>query len=242
MTYCVGVMVDSGLVFAADRRTNAGADHVAEFKKMTVFEKKSDRVLVLLSAGNLAITQAVIETLEEHLDDHDDTPSLFTVPTMFRAARLVGNVLRELHDLDAEDLSEHNVEFNANFILGGQISGEEPKLYQIYAAGNFIEATPETPFLQIGETKYGKPVLDRLVRVSSDLAETAKCVLVSYSPTLRSNVSVGLPIDLVCYRKDRFEVSSRLVIAQNDPYFTSLSKRWDEGLAALFAELPNPAL
>jgi putative proteasome-type protease len=242
MTYCVGVMVETGLVFAADRRTNAGADHIAEFKKLSVYEKAGERVLVLLSAGNLAVTQAVVNTLENAMEGGEESETLLTVPSMFRAARLVGNALRAIHQIDAEPLVEQGIGFNATFILGGQIAGESPKIFQVYQAGNFIEATMETPFLQIGETKYGKPVLDRLVQVSSSLAETAKCVLVSYSPTLKSNVSVGLPIDLVVYEKDSFKIMSRLVIGRDDRYFQDLTVAWDKGIAGLFAGLPNPEI
>lgn len=241
MTYCVGVAVEAGLVFAGDRRTNAGPDHISEFRKLTVFERPGQRVLVLLSAGNLAVTQATVAMLQESAA-HEGGDSLMTVPTMFRAARLVGDVLRKVHGIDGEALDEHKIGFNAGFILGGQIAGEPPRLFQIYREGNFIESTMETPFLQIGETKYGKPVLDRLVRVSSSLAETAKCVLVSYSPTLKSNVSVGLPIDLVCYRKDSLALTSRMTIGTDDPYFQSLTTAWDEGIAALFRSLANPAV
>jgi putative proteasome-type protease len=242
MTYCVGVMVETGLVFAADRRTNAGADHIAEFKKLSVYEKAGERVLVLLSAGNLAVTQAVVNTLENAMEGGEESETLLTVPSMFRAARLVGNALRAIHQIDAEPLVEQGIGFNATFILGGQIAGESPKIFQVYQAGNFIEATMETPFLQIGETKYGKPVLDRLVQVSSSLAETAKCVLVSYSPTLKSNVSVGLPIDLVVYEKDSFKIMSRLVIGRDDRYFQDLTVAWDKGIAGLFAGLPTPEI
>ncbi|MDH3241295.1 MAG: peptidase [Alphaproteobacteria bacterium] len=239
MTYCVGVAVEAGLVFAGDRRTNAGPDHISEFRKLTVFEQPGERVLVLLSAGNLAVTQATVAMLQESAS-RESAESLMKAPSMFRAARLVGNVLREVHRVDGEALDEHNIGFNAGFVLGGQIAGEPPRLFQIYKEGNFIEATVDTPFLQIGETKYGKPVLDRLIRVSASLAETAKCVLVSYSPTLKSNVSVGLPIDLVCYRKDSLKLTCRTTIGTDDPYFQSLTTAWDVGIAALFRSLPDP--
>jgi putative proteasome-type protease len=233
--------VESGLVFAGDRRTNAGPDHISEFRKLNVFEKPGERVFVLLSAGNLAVTQAVVAMLQESVSG-DKGPSLMSAPTMFRAARQVGDVLRQVYRIDGEALDEHHIGFNAGFILGGQIAGEPPRMFQIYKEGNFIEATTATPFLQIGETKYGKPVLDRLVRVSSSLEETAKCVLVSYSPTLKSNVSVGLPIDLACYRKDSLKLGCRMTIGPDDAYFQSLTTEWDRGIATLFRSLPNPSI
>ena len=239
MTYCVGALIESGLVLASDTRTNAGVDHVATVRKMHVFEKPGDRVLVLLSAGNLAITQAVVNLLNEAVKQGYETDNLMMAPTLFRAARIVGEALREVHRVDADHLKLHQTDFVASLILGGQIRGEEPRLFNIYAAGNFIEATVDTPYFQIGEMKYGKPVLDRLISSDMSLGECAKCVLVSYSSTMRSNISVGLPIDLLCYRKDSLRVEHRITLDRDDPYFNALREGWSEALQRAFSDLPD---
>ena len=240
MTYCVAALLDGGLVLASDTRTNAGVDHVATVRKMTVMERPGDRVIVLLSAGNLAITQSVVSILREHEGARGRAGSLFRAPNMFRVAQAVGEALREVERTDAEHLRRHGVDFGCSFILGGQIKGEAPCLFNIYAAGNFIEATPETPYFQIGEMKYGKPVLDRLLRFDMSLAEAAKCVLVSYTSTIRSNVSVGPPIDLACYRRDSLELEYRTSVAENDPYFRTLTEQWGGSLREAFQALPEP--
>ncbi len=241
MTYCVGVFVDAGLVLAADSRTNAGVDQIASVEKMFVFEQPGERVIVLLSAGNLAITQSVINLLNEGCaPGGDEVPDLMSAPTMYRAARAVGDALREVHRIDAPHLAEQGIDFNAAFIVGGQIGDERPRLFQVYAAGNFIEASAGTPFLQIGETKYGKPILDRIVEPGASLPEVAKCVLLSYASTMRSNVSVGLPIDLLCYAKDSLTADNRTRIDAGDAYFKSIRGGWDDGLVRVFQELPDP--
>src|SRR5882757_5860131 len=193
MTYCVGLLVDTGLVLLSDSRTNAGVDQINTFRKMATFQRSNDRVLVLLSAGNLAITQAVINLLHEEPDDPEQPARIFRVKNMFSAARVVGDALREIHERDAEMLKEQGHEFNATFILGGQIYGEEPRLFHIYSAGNFIESSVDTPYFQIGESKYGKPIIDRVISRSSSLAEAAKCALISMDSTILSNLSVDPP-------------------------------------------------
>jgi len=240
MTYCVATLLDTGMVFLADSRTNAGVDHVNTFRKMHVFERAGDRVLVLMTAGNLAVSQAVVHLLHEAaVDPHAD--SVYTAPNMFEAAVLVGEALRVVHQRDAAAFKEHGIEFNASFIIGGQIRGELPRLFNIYAAGNFIEAVPETPYFQIGETKYGKPILDRVIRSGTDLDEAAKCTLISFDSTIRSNLSVGMPIDLFMYHTDSFSHDCQIRITETDPYFNALRKGWSEGLKKVFAELPDPA-
>lgn len=239
MTYCVGLMLESGLVMGSDSRTNAGVDQVATFPKMTLFSRPGERVLVLLTAGNLAISQAVISRLNQQIADGVE-PNLHSVKSVFDAARLVGEALRAVYHEDAEHLKKHAAEFNQSIILGGQIAGEKPRLFNIYAAGNFIEAVPETPYFQIGETKYGKPILDRVIGSNSDLNEGAKCVLISFDSTIRSNLSVGLPIDLFQYRADSFSTEGLRRITDADPYFNGLRKGWSEGLKRVFRELPNP--
>ena len=239
MTYCVAMCLEEGLVCLSDSRTNAGVDHINTFRKMTVFERAGDRVLVLMSAGNLAITQAVISLLREHaaVQDRD---SLWSAPSLFECARLVGETLRSVHRQDAEALKQFGVDFTASFILCGQIGNEPPRLFNIYAAGNFIEASIDTPYFQIGESKYGKPIIDRIVTRATSLDEAAKCALISMDSTIRSNLSVGLPLDLLCYQKDALKVERRTQIDGKDPYFTSLRERWGQQLRKVFNELPDP--
>jgi putative proteasome-type protease len=240
MTYCVGMLLDAGLVFLSDSRTNAGVDHISTFRKMTVFDRPGDRVIVLLSSGNLAITQSLVSILRERLVSEHGTPNLHNVPNMFEAARCIGEVLREVHARDAEALKEFSIEFNAAFIIGGQIRGEPPRLFSVYAAGNFIEATRDTPYFQIGESKYGKPILDRVTNPATPLAEAAKCALISMDSTIRSNLSVGLPLDLLCIRRDDLKVLKQIDIDSRNEYFNMIRSQWGERLRQVFAELPNP--
>ncbi len=224
---------------ASDSRTNAGVDHVATFPKMNIFSMPEERVLVILTAGNLAISQAVINRLDQQIEEHLES-SLHTVANMFDAARVVGDAVRAVHHEDAEHLRKHSADFNQSILLGGQIRGEPPRLFNIYAAGNFIEAVAETPYFQIGETKYGKPILDRVIGNRTDLDEAAKCTLISFDSTIRSNLSVGMPIDLFMYRIDSFSTECRRRITESDPYFNQLRKGWAEGLKRVFAGLPDP--
>jgi putative proteasome-type protease len=240
MTYCVAMLLDTGLVFLSDSRTSAGVDQISTFRKTTVLQKPGDRVLVLQGAGNLAITQAVTSMLREQIETPDAKSSLFTCPNLFEAARCVGEAVREVHRRDAGALKEFGVEFNASIILGGQIRGEAPRLFSIYSAGNFIEATTETTYFQIGESKYGKPIIDRVIRRSSSLNEAAKCALVSMDSTIRSNLSVGLPLDLVLIKRDRYEIARHISIDADNEYFRSIRNRWSEALREAFAELPEP--
>jgi putative proteasome-type protease len=239
MTYCVGLLLESGLVMASDSRTNAGVDQVATFPKMNLFSVPGERVLVVLTAGNLAISQAVVSRLRQQIADGAE-PNLHSVRSLFDAARVVGEAVRAVHHEDAEHLKKHAAEFNQSIIFGGQIAGEKPRLFNIYAAGNFVEAVPETPYFQIGETKYGKPILDRVIGSGSGLEDGAKCVLISFDSTIRSNLSVGLPIDLLRYQTDSFNVDGLHRITDTDPYFNDLRKGWAEGLKRVFAELPTP--
>jgi len=240
MTYCIGMLLDTGLVFLSDSRTAAGVDQISTFRKTTVFEKPGERVLVVQSAGNLAITQAVTTALRVALESSDSKPNLFSCANMFEAAQCVGAALRETHRRDAESLKQFAVEFNASLILGGQIQGEVPRLFSIYSAGNFIEATAETSYFQIGESKYGKPIIDRVVRRSSSLTEAAKAALVSMDSTIRSNLSVGLPLDLVLVKRDHYRVARHISIDDDNAYFASIRKRWSEALREVFLRLPEP--
>jgi putative proteasome-type protease len=207
MTYCVGVLLNQGIVFASDSRTHAGLDNFASFSKMTVLERAGDRVYVLLSSGNLAGTQAIISVLKQRGDEAP--PNLWSARTMFDMAGMVSDAMRDIERRDKPHLAKSDVSFNASFILGGQIEGEPMRLFRIYAEGNFIEAGVDTSFFQTGETKYGKPILDRVITPSTNLADASKCVLVSFDSTMRSNLSVGMPIDLVCYERDSLEVRKR---------------------------------
>jgi putative proteasome-type protease len=238
MTYCVAMRLDRGLVFAADTRTNAGVDNVAQYRKLHFWRQPGDRVIVLLSAGNLAVTQSVVSFLNEQLASPEETSAtLFTVPSMFRAARLVGDAVREVRRVDGPALEMTKAGFSASFILGGQIGTERPRLYQIYAEGNFIEATDDTPFLQIGEHKYGKPILDRVARPEMRLGEAAKLILLSFDSTLRSNLSVGMPIDILLYERDSLDVRREKRIFQDDEYFKNLSSAWSDALRSAFRNI-----
>lgn len=240
MTYCLAMSLDQGLVFASDSRTNAGVDHVSTFRKMRVWEKSGDRVLVMLSAGNLAVTQFVSTLLDQGTKSDDPKKNILLTETMFDAARVVGSYVREVHGHDAKHLKEHGADFALSLIFGGQIKGEAPRLFMIYAAGNFIECGEDSPFIQIGETKYGKPILDRVVTRKLDLMPATKCALLSLNSTVRSNLTVGLPIDLLVYHKDEFKVGLHHTIGEDDPYFQKLGQMWGEGLRNLFQVLPDP--
>jgi len=239
VTYCVGVLLTEGIVFASDSRTHAGVDNFAKFCKMTVFERAGDRVIVMLSSGSLAGTQAIVSKLKQRCDANDGTPNLWTARTMFDVASLISDATREVERRDAAQLTEHELAFNASFIFGGQIQGEPLRLFRTYAETNFIEAEFDTPYLQTGETKYGKPILDWVINPATRLADAAKCVLVSFDSTMRSNLSVGMPIDLVCYERDSFNVSIRRRFDPGDPYFTALSKEWAAGVRKVFSDLPE---
>lgn len=240
MTYCVAIQLDEGLVFASDSRTHAGVDNIATYRKMA-FWQPGDRAVVMLSAGNLSLTQSVVGLLNEGVDMGDGRKeSLLTVADMPHAARLTGAAIREVHRLDGAPLKAHGAEFNVSFILGGQIGQSAMKLYQIYSAGNFIEATPETPYFQMGEVKYGKPIIDRIIRPETPLRAAAKCVLISMDSTLRSNLSVGLPLDLAIYRKGALKLDVLRHIEENDSYFNSLRQAWMDGLRRAFKDLPDP--
>ena len=243
MTYCVAIKLNAGLVFLSDSRTNAGLDQISTFRKMIVYERRDDRFMVLLSAGNLSIAQSVREILQvEKLKDDEDgeSISIWNARSMFDAARVLGAAVRRVHNRDADSLKNAGVEFNVSLIFGGQIKREGMRLYQVYSAGNFIEATPETPYFQIGESKYGKPVLDRVITPDTPLDEAAKCALVSMDSTLKSNLSVGLPLDLVVYETDCFATDKVVCIDENNPYFQMLHGSWGQKLRQVFDSIEDP--
>lgn len=239
MTYCVALLIDQGLVLASDTRTNAGVDQVAMFPKMHIFEVPGERVITLLTAGNLSITQSVVNRLKAAVDANKKG-NLHQVKTMFEAVNLVGDEIRAVFKRDGIHLKNQNTEFSASILVAGQIKGEKPRLFNIYSAGNFIETSPETPYFQIGETKYGKPIIDRVLRHDSDMMDVVKCVLISFDSTIRSNLSVAAPIDMLLYRADTFHADCRQRIAESDPYYTSVRKSWSEGLKKVFSEINNP--
>ena len=240
MTYCVGMLVTDGFVLAADTRTNAGLDNIAVFKKLHNWSQPGKRVFALATSGNLATTQAVVSLLSEgtmSLRKRGAVDNLFTAKTMFQAAQIVGRAVRDVQRADEGQLFQSEDTFSASFLFAGQIGAERPRLFQVYSAGNFIEATGDTPFLQIGEHKYGKPILDRVSDPAMRLGEAAKLILLSFDSTIRSNLSVGLPIDLVVYARDTLKLDRARRIERDDPYFRKLSSDWGKALRRAFADI-----
>ena len=240
MTYCVAMSVDAGMIFASDSRTNAGVDQIMRFSKMRVFARDGDRVIVSVCSGNLSITQNAVNTIEKRAKAGDNALNMLNAQSMFDVARLLGDAMREVNERDGEYLMQNNIDSSANFLVGGQIRGEPPRLFRVYSEGNFIEATPETCYFQIGETKYGKPIIDRVINRQTGLLEATKCTLVSFDSTMRSNISVGLPIDLLVYETDKLTIKLQRRIEESDPYFQMVHTQWGEGLRRVFAQLPNP--
>lgn len=243
MTYCVGIKLNAGLVFLSDSRTNAGVDNISTYRKMIMYEKPGDRFMVLLSAGNLSISQSVREILQvEQLKEtpESDPITIWNATSMFDACRILGQAVRHVYERDAASLKRAGVEFNVNLIFGGQIKGEGMRLFQVYSAGNFIEATPETPYFQIGEYKYGKPVLDRVLTPDTGLDEAAKCALVSMDSTMKSNLSVGPPLDLAVYEANSFQTDKVVCIDMQNPYFRMLHSSWGQKLREVFDSLEDP--
>jgi putative proteasome-type protease len=243
MTYCVAIKLNAGLVFLSDSRTNAGLDHISTFRKMIVYEKPGDRFMVLLTAGNLSISQSVREILQiEQIKDQGggEPITIWNAKSMFDAARVLGSAIRRVHERDAKALNNADVDFNVSLVFGGQIQGEGMRLFQVYSAGNFIEATDETPFFQVGESKYGKPVLDRVITPETPLDEAAKCALVSMDSTVKSNLSVGLPLDLVVYEADTFKSDKIVCIDHDNPYYQMMHNSWGQKLREVFDSIEDP--
>ncbi|MCL2892881.1 proteasome-type protease [Brenneria tiliae] len=238
MTYCVAMRLSDGLVFASDSRTNAGVDHISTFKKLHVFHEDNQRVLVIQCAGNLATTQSIISLLCARIEAQE-TPNLLQAGTMYHAAMLLGETVREVIHRDSQaQQSGSNTNFGCNLLLGGQIAGEAPRLFHIYPEGNFIEATEDTPYFQIGESKYGKPIIDRVLSMDTPLEQAMCCALISIDSTLRSNLSVGLPLDVMIYRANSFDTREQQRVTENNPYFIQIRKAWSEGLLHTFRQLP----
>ena len=237
MTYCVGILLDEGVVLASDSRTNAGIDRVSTFRKMFTFEKPGERFFALLTAGNLSLTQGVVSLLGEWLNTEDPERDLFAVGSMFGAARAVGAALREVHKTDGGYLQQREVDFSGSFILAGQLKTGQLRLFMIYDAGNFIEAMGDTTYFQIGEVKYGKPILDRIIRHDTSLTDAAKCALISFDSTMRSNVSVGPPIDLMIYRRNSIKPGFQIRLEDDDPYLQAIRDRWGGALYKAFHDV-----
>ncbi len=238
MTYCVGLCLKDGLVFLSDTRTNAGVDQIGTFRKMTLFQEK-DRFFTLMSAGNLAITQAVKEILLQ--GQLLNGKNLWTAENSHDAAVVVGDAIKQVYERDHSALEKAGIDFNCNLIFGGQVKGERPRLFNIYSAGNFIEATPETCYFQIGESKYGKPILDRVLNFNTSLNLATKCALISMDSTLNSNISVGLPLDLLVYEKNSLKADKLVTMDESNPYFQMIHQLWGEKLRAAFNSISEPS-
>ncbi len=238
MTYCVAMRLDAGLVFLSDSRTNAGVDQVGAFRKMAVFENPGDRMMVMMTAGNLSISQSIRQLIGERTAAGGK--SVWTASSMYEAAQIVGEAVRTVYERDAKALREFGIDFNVSIIFGGQINGERCRLFQIYSAGNFIEAHRENTYFQIGEAKYGKPIIDRVITPGTPLDEAAKCALISMDSTLRSNISVGLPLDLLIYETDRLAVTRFATIDEKNQYFQMIRSTWGQQLKSVFENIADP--
>ena len=243
MTYCVGILVREGLVMIADTRTNAGIDNVATFRKLHVFDRPNDRALAIATAGNLAVSQSALTLVGEGLKNPEtgETDTIMDMPSMFATTQLVGRAIREARRTIGEGLEQEAPNsFDVSMLVGGQIAGGRLRLFMVYAAGNFIEATADTPYLQIGEHKYGKPILDRSVTETTLLDEALKLGLISMDSTIRSNLGVGLPIDLLTVRRDALKVELSYRVDAAEPYFHDLRERWSAALRAAHKAIPAP--
>src|SRR5215813_15015980 len=242
MTYCCGILVQAGLVMVADTRTNAGLDNISTFRKLHVFEEPGHSVFALASAGNLSLAQSVVSILTEGLENAEtgQVETLMNAPSMFQAAQRIGRVIRHVHQTEASALEAADVKFDIGFLFGGQIKNSPLRLFMIYAAGNFIECTIDTPYLQIGEHKYGKPILDRAVHFGIDLYDALKIALLSMDSTMRSNLGVGMPIDIMVARRDACASELNYRINPGEPYFHDLSERWSAALRAAHMAIPRP--
>jgi len=242
MTYCCGILVRDGLVMMADTRTNAGLDNISTFRKLHIFKDPGERIMAIATAGNLAITQSVISTLNEGLENPEtgERETLMNAPTMFQAAQRIGRAIRSVHALEGSALRAEDISFDVSFLFGGQIKGARMRLFMIYTAGNFIECTTDTPYLQIGEHKYGKPVLDRAISYDVDLYDALKVGLVSMDSTMRSNLGVGMPIDILLVRPDALDAELNYRIEAGEPYFHDLRSRWSAALRAAHQSIPRP--
>ncbi|NOL49942.1 peptidase [Pelistega europaea] len=241
MTYCVGVLLKDGMVLASDTRTNAGLDHISVFKKMYTFGVEGERVIILMTAGNLATSQAVVNRLRRDIR-HDEGMHLLNIPSLSEAADMIGNYATEIakQTRHKSGMSQDSNGFGSTFLLAGQIKGHGPRLYMIYNEGNSIYATRDTPFFQIGESKYGKPILDRAIHYESDINDAVRAVLVSFDSTVRSNLSVGFPMDLMVYHNDSLKIPKGKRLTENDPYFHNIRSQWSQGLLDILRRFDTP--
>ena len=240
MTYCVGLRLDNGLVFMSDTLTNAGVDNINRNKKMYSWSIKNYRSIILLTSGNLATSQAAVNIINEKISENDlEHDNILKAPSMFKVARIIGRILREVTSEFAADGQNADNQYSSTFILGGQIKGDDHKLFLIYPEGNFIESSEDQPFFQIGETKYGKPIIVRAYDNNLDFGEAIKLLLVSFDSTMKANVSVGLPIDLCTLKKSSFIISNKIRIDQNNLYFKNISERWGASLKEAIKSLPT---
>jgi putative proteasome-type protease len=242
MTYCCGILVRDGLVMIADTRTNAGLDNISTFRKLNVFHAPGQRVMALASSGNLSLSQSVVSMLTQGIENPatGERETLLNAPTMFQATQLIGHAVRQVQTIEGPALEANDIKFDVSFLFGGQIKGDRLRLFMIYSAGNFIECTVDTPYLQIGEHKYGKPILDRAVRYGIDIYDALKIGLLSMDSTLRSNLGVGMPIDVVVVRRDACDPELSYRIEPGEPYFHDLSERWSAALRAAHMAIPRP--
>ncbi|MDQ0315530.1 peptidase [Amorphus orientalis] len=242
MTYCCGILVRSGLVMIGDTRTNAGLDNIATYRKLHIFEKPGERIVALAAAGNLAVTQAVLSYLNEGIEDPEtgEIKTLMEMPSMFKAAQLVGDAVRKVRTVDGPSLELSASGFDVSILVGGQIGGGRLRLFMVYRAGNFIEATEDTPYLQIGEHKYGKPILDRAVTYETELLDALKLGLISMDSTMRSNLGVGMPIDILTVERDALRADRNIRIEQDEPYFHNLREQWSTALRQAHLAIARP--
>ena len=239
MTYCVGMRLNQGLVFMSDTRTNAGVDNVSVNQKLFRWEVPQERVVTVMTAGNLATTQTVINLVEEQAQSGDGSQSILNAPSMFRVARLIGKILRETIQEIGSEGSEESSAFRASIVVGGQIRGESPRMFMIYPEGNFIESGPDTPYFQLGETKYGKPILARAYRPDLTFEHAIKLLIVSFDSTIKSNLLVGLPLDLSVYEAETLVPGPTRRLAESDAYYRTISKGWSQAIQLAFDSLPD---
>ncbi|MAK62018.1 MAG: peptidase [Ponticaulis sp.] len=238
MTYCIGIKLNQGLVLLADTRTNAGVDNISKVKKLFTWQLPGDRIIAMMTAGNLAITQAVISEINERLDAPNvNEPTIYSAPTMFEVAQVVGDTMRKVQSRYGAGLAARNVDSGASILVAGQRIGGVPRLYMVYAAGNFIEATDDSPYFQLGEHKYGKPILDRVISSDTDLQDGVICALLSMDSTLKSNLTVGMPLDLAVIRTDTLQIEQQRRIEADDPKFFAFSDAWSNALRDAFSRM-----
>ncbi len=240
MTYCIGLNLEHGLILASDSRTNAGVDDIRRTGKMRLFVSEGEYVIAALSAGNLSLTQNALNLIDQRSTLDGGRPGIGKATSMFDVAQMIGDAMREIRKRDEAYLRDSGIDPSGSFIVGGQIRGEAPRLFLVYSEGNFIESSPEMPYFQTGESKFGKPILDRVITPQTSLGEACKCVLVSFDSTMRSNLSVGPPLDLLLYRRDSFTASLRQRLVEDDPYLQTIRREWNETLRRGVRELPSP--